>query len=302
MIHKIIRHLLLTLFIATMALPATAQRIESGYIFSNDYKNSNDVKSGKGGLFYISGSYRQPLYMRHDSVKGTKMLTATISGKYASLCNKEGVIANNPEEIINIGTMLTYVAPITERWNLVATAGISLNAIPEYIRLQSIAITGGTIFMYRVNKELNIGIGAVVTTAYGEPVIIPTPFITWKRNGKFSIDLNMRGMPELAITTQIDKRTELSVTPIAIEGLSAVVNIGNSNKLYTQRIFKSTIGISHKICNGLTLYAQTGYIPYRSVRIQERSHRTFWKELFDTDKRCKFSPSGFVSIGVKYNL
>ena len=223
-------------------------------------------------------------------------------GKKYTINFERNFVGGKPNANKEINLFFREKRGCTERWNLVATAGISLNAIPEYIRLQSIAITGGPIFMYRVNKELNIGIGAVVTTAYGEPVIIPTPFITWKRNGKFSIDLNMRGMPELAITTQIDKRTELSITPIAIEGLSAVVNIGNSNKLYTQRIFKSTIGISHKICNGLTLYAQTGYIPYRSVRIQERSHRTFWKELFDTDKRCKFSPSGFVSIGVKYNL
>lgn len=295
-------NILLFLFFAITILPTKAQSIESACIFSSDYKNSNDIKSGKGGVFYISGSYQQPLYMQRDSIKGNRLLTATINGKYASLDNEGEARIDNPDEIINIGAMLTYVVPLAQRWNILATAGATLNATPQYVRLQSMALTGGAIFMYRVNKGLNIGIGAIITTTYGQPVIIPTPFITWKRSGKFSIELNMRGLPEMVIATQINKNTKLNITPIAIENFSAVLNIDGENKLYSQRIFKSTISISHRLTRHFTLDAQAGYISYRTARIEERSHKAFWKRLFDSDQNSKFSPSGYFSLALKYHL
>ncbi len=295
------RKICLLLFLLT-TIPFCAQNVEYGFVSPGDYKTHNGETIGKSGIQYIKGSYQMPLMVKSDSLKGLKTLTATISGKYARLHNEGGAMAGNPHKIVNTGAMLTYSAPITRHWSLIATAGASLNAHTRYIRLQSIALTGGTIFLYRVNKNLNIGIGAIITTAYGEPVIIPTPFVTWKHNGKYSVRLDMRGLPELTLAAQLNERTRLTIAPLAVERFSALVSVDGDNKLYTQNILKSTIGITQRIGRRLFFNAEAGYTTYRRARLQERSCNAFWRDLFDGDKRFKFSPSPAISVSLTYRF
>lgn len=298
---KKIKNIILLLALITTA-PIVAQNIEYNLISPSNYKTPDGITTGEGGVHLLSASHQIPLFVKRDNPKGIKTLTATINAKYAKLQNKDGAKALNPNEIINTGAMLTYVAPIAKRWNIVATAGASLNAHTSYIRLQSIALTGGAIFMYNVNKNLNIGIGAIITTTYGEPVVLPTPFITWKKDGKYSVELNMRGVPELTIATQLNEKTRLALQPFKMEQLSALVNIDGDNKLYSQNILKSTMSVTHRLGNNLSLGAEAGYITYRTARVQERSHKAFWRDLFDSDKRFKFSPSATISVSLKYHF
>lgn len=295
------RILLILLTIAT-SISLKSQHFESGYIFPSDYKENSSNKIGKGGLQYLSGSYTHNISTNVDSLGQVNMWSATFSGKYASLDNKDGAKAINPREIINAGAMLTHIHSINRKWNIIATAGLSLNATPDYIRYQSLSITGGIIFMYNINRNLNIGIGAVTTTAYGEPVIIPAPFITWKKEGKYNIELNMRGVPEFTISTQINEKTKITFAPFDMDRYSAVIKVNNDHKLYTQNIFKSRIGASYRFSRHWSAEANIGYIYYRTTRIQERSFKSFWKDLFDNDKRHKFSPSGIISIGLRYHI
>ncbi len=291
--------LLLCLFTAT---PLAAQLLEYGFVSPSDYKTFDGKTIGKSSIQYISGNYQMPLYVKRDNPKGRSLLTATISGKSARLHNEGEAKKGNPKEIINTGAMLTYVTSIAERWNLIATAGASLNTTPNYIRLQNIALTGGAIFTYSINKNLNIGIGAIATTAYGEPVVLPTPFINWKYEGKYSIELNMRGLPEFILSAQLNEKNRIILSPLAVERFSAVINIDGDNKLYSQNILKTTIGVIHRINHRLILSAEAGFTSYRRARIQERSYKAFWDDLFDSDKRHKFSPSGTISIALKYSI
>ncbi len=294
----------LLLLCLLIAMPLAGQNIEYSFVAPSDYKTYNNDIVGKSGIQYIKGSYRVPLFLWHDSLCGgnIKTLTATISGKYARLHNEGYAATHTPSDILNTGAMLTYVAPISKRWSLIATAGASLNAPTHYIRLQSIALTAGTIFLYKINERLNVGIGAVVTTAYGEPVVIPTPFLAWQYHGRYSIELNVRGLPELTLAAQLSERTRLTLAPFAVERFSAVVNVDGDNKLYTQNIFKSTIGVTHRIGRHISLGAQVGYTSYRRARLQERSHKAFWHDLFDSKTRFKLAPSPTFSMSVKYHF
>ena len=291
------------LFLATFITTTLfAQHIESGYFVQSDYNDSNGNKIGKGSMQYISGSYTLPLSIKRDAEGGMRMWSATVTGKYATLDNKEGALFFNPEEIINAGAMITHVCPLSKRWNLVATAGVSLNTALDYVRLQSLAVTSGMLFMYRVNKNLNIGVGVVGTTAYGELIVLPAPLITWKYGNRYKFELNMQGTPEFKISTQLNEKLKLTLTPFEMRRFSAMINVNNDHKVYVHNIFGSSIGASYRVTKHWSVEGRAGYIYYRSTRIQDRSFKAFWNDLFDYDTRRKYEPSGCLSLGIRYHM
>ncbi|MBQ4062984.1 MAG: hypothetical protein IJC92_01760 [Bacteroidaceae bacterium] len=320
------KKILLSLLVIACALPMSAQRIESGYILSNDLKDGHGNKVGRGAVQYMAGSYTMPLATTkveqikniyrstttpdgktiiretRDTVTTARMWQLTLTGKYAAFDNEGTAMQNHPDDAITAGAMITHVCPIAHRWNLIATVGATLNAPSSYIRMQSIAITAGMIFQYRVNKNLSLGIGAVSTTAYGEPVILPVPMINWKRDGRYSIELNMHGKPQLTIATQLNEKTRLTLAPFDTERFSAMVDIDGEHKVFAQNIIQSTIGVSYRFTNHWSLTGEAGYIYHNSIRIQERSMKAFWEDLFSDDNRMKYSPSCTFSVGLHYHF
>ncbi len=320
------KQLLLLLLTAIVSFPIMAQKIESGYILSGDFKDSNGNKIGKGAVQYLAGSYTLPLLRErvqqikntynsttapdgktviketHDTIVTTRMWQLTLTGKYAALDNEGSAMQHHPDDIINAGAMITHICPIAHRWNLIATVGATLNATSSYIRRQSIAITAGMIFQYRVSKNLFMGVGAVATTAYGEPVVIPVPMINWRRNGRYSIELNMHGKPELTIATQLNESIRLTFAPFDTERFAAVVNIDGEHKVFAQNLFKATIGASYRITNHWSLGGEVGYVYYHTTRIQERSMKAFWEDIFSNDNRFKYSPTCTFSVGLHYHI
>lgn len=298
--RSILKVILLGFLISS--LPLSAQHIEYGNIFSSTVENEDGDKVGKSGIQYLSGSYTLPISTRVDSLRRIRSWSATFTGKYTSF-NDEGETAIvNPENIINAGVMLTHVRTIAPRWNLIATTGISLSAISDYVRMNSLALTGGAIFLYRVSPVLNVGGGVVVTTAYGEPVCIPVPFITWKRDGKICYELNMQGRPEFKISTQLDEKVRLEFSPFDAETFSAVIKTNGDNKVYMNNLFKATFGGSCQLAKKLSVRADAGFIYYHKAKVVERSFKSFWRNLFSSDDAYKYKPSFAFSIGMRYQL
>lgn len=319
-------HVIYILLALAVALPLQAQRIESGYIAPSNLKDNHGDKQGEGAVQYISGSFSMPLAIKRgqqikrryssttaqggqvivkeksDTVMTTRMWQLTLTGKYATFNYNGTTLQYLPDNTINAGAMITHVCPIAHRWNLIATAGITLNALPSYIRLQSLAITAGLIFQYTVNRNFIVGIGAVGTTAYGQPLIIPAPIINWKRGGRYSIELNMHGKPQLTIATQINKKTRLTLTPFDSERFSAVTNINGDNKIFSQNILNASLGVAYRFTKHWSLNGEAGYIYHHTVRVQERSFKAFWKDLFSDDNRIKYSNGVTFSVGLRYHF
>ena len=320
-------HIIIYILLAlAIALPIQAQRIESGYIAPSNLKNNHGSKPCKGAVQYISGNYSMPLAIervqqikntynstttssgqviiqeKSDTVTTARMWQVTLTGKYAAFDYEGTALQYLPDNIINAGAMVTHVCPIAHRWNLIATAGITLNAIPSYIRLQSLAITAGLIFQYTINKNFIVGIGAVGTTAYGQPVLIPAPIINWKRAGRYSIELNMHGKPQLTIATQINEKTRLTLTPFDSERFSAVTRVNCEHKVFSQNIFNASLGVAYRFSKHWSLNGDAGYIYHHTVRVQERSFKAFWEDLFSNDNRLKYSKGFTFSVGLRYHF
>jgi hypothetical protein len=293
---------ILLLCCCTLPFSGVAQRLEYGHVLSSSLENRNQEKVGEGGMQYVTGSITLPLSIKRDSLRGMRTWLATINGKYAALDNKGDATWINPKDIINTGVMLTHVRTLAPRWNLIATTGISLNAPSDYIRTNSLTLTAGAIFSYRMTQGLNLGVGVVATTAYGEPICIPVPFITWKKSGRINYELNMRGMPEFRMSTQITPKFHLTLSPFDAERFSAVVKAGATHKVYTNNVIKSTLEGTFHVAKHLSLKADAGYVYYHKAKLVDRSWRAFWSNMFSTKNAYKYKPSFTFTVGVQYRI
>lgn len=277
------------IWIVLNTIPMSAQHIEYGNIF-------------RSGIQYVSATYTKSLSFRTDSLRRIRSWSATVTGKYSFLDNEGLSVLNNPDEIINGGVMLTHVRTLAPRWNMVATVGVGINAVSDYVRLNSLSLTGGVIFMYKVNDGLNVGLGPVITTAYGEPVVIPVPFVTWKSGGRYLLEMNMQGRPEVKISTQVSKSAKLVFMPFDADVFSAMMNVEGDNKVYTNSLFKATFGGSFRLSERWSMDANAGFVYYHKAKLQDRSVKSFWKNLFSSDDSYKYKPSLALSVGISYQL
>ena len=296
------RNLIIALSFILSSIPITAQTIEYGNLFSSQVENESGEKLGKGNIKYISGSYTLPISTKIDSLHRIRSWSATFTGKYSFFDDGRRVKQINPDDIVNAGIMLTHVRTIASRWNMIATTGVSLSAISDYIRMNSVALSAGVIFLYKVNNALNVGAGIVVTTAYGEPICIPMPFITWKREGKFLYELNMQGRPELKISTQLNPKVRLALSPFDAETFSAVIKTNGDNAVYMNNLFKAIFRGSYQLAKKLSINADVGYIYYHKVKFVDRSFKSFWRNLFNNDGAYKYKPSFALTVGINYSL
>lgn len=290
------------LFCLFLPLTGLSQHIEFGHVFPSNLENREQTEIGKGGMQYATGSITLPLSVKRDSVRGMRTWLITLNGKYATLDNEGGAKLVNPMEIINTGAMLTHVRSLTSRWNMITTAGATLNATPDYIRTNCLSLTAGTIFSYNLDRGLNLGFGVIVTTAYGEPVCIPVPFITWKKSGRIHYELNMRGMPEFKISTQVTPNFQLALSPFDAERFSAVVEKEGKHKVYSNNLIKSTLEGSYHIGKHLSLKAEAGYAYYHKVKLIDRSFNAFWSNMFSSKNAYKYKPSFTFEVGLRYRL
>ena len=297
-----IQSILKILLLCCVALPAigAAQHIEFGNILSSSIENRDKQKVGRGGMQYVSGRLTLPLSIKRNAQRGIRTWLATLSGKYAHLNNKEGAALINPDKIVNTGLMLTHIRTIAPRWNMIATTGMSLQAPADYVRAQSLALTAGAIFSYNVKEGLNLGVGIVMTTTYGDPVCIPVPFITWKKSGRITYELNMRGMPEFKMSAQLTPKLSLALLPFDAERFSAVIKADNTHKVYTNNLIKTTVEGTYKVAKHLSFKAEAGYAYYHKAKLIDHSPKAFWSNMFSNKHAFKYKPSLTCSVGIQY--
>lgn len=293
---------MLCVALSCIILNGVAQELNFDYTPHATLKNSNGENIGKGDQLRIGSTLAVPLSMKRENNGFIKKWDLTLNGRYTRMDYEGGAKAIHPDEIISGGAMLTHVRSLSRKWNLVASLGITFNAIPDHIRWQNISLSSGLIFMYSISKELHIGIGAAMTTLYDVPIILPLPYIAWNRDGKYRIELNMRGVPEIKISTDINDRATISFKPFMMQRETAILERKSKDLVYTMNSMGSTFLFQYKLSKRVTWVANAGYIWRRTIKQNERNWEGFWDSITDNDNRCKFKNSFILSTGIKFNL
>jgi len=207
----------------------------------------------------------------------------------------------NPDRILNLNFSVTHIRPLSGKWYLIATLGGGIYAEPDAIVARSLLANGGAIFVYRLRKNLDVGIGVGLTNSFGVPIIMPMSFINWKSAGNFEINVNVSSGMEISASTRLKDRLKVKLVGIEMDGMSAVMDVEGKSMIYASTSMKSYLSPELKIGKLSTLYIDAGGTWTRSVNFTKRSFKGFI-DNFKNNRKLNFGTTGYLAVGFRYGF
>lgn len=277
-----------------------------GY-FSYDYISASKLKDelgnryGSGDMQVWSGGYMIPLSMRNNERGQMTAWSANINIAYALLDNKGDAKSLNPDNMLNGSISLMNIRPIGKRWSMMAVLGGGVYASTSEISTKSILANGGVVFIYRLNKNVDLGIGAGVTNSYGVPMAMPMLYFSWKQSGKYNFKIDMSSGLKISASTQFNKWMRLDLVAIEMDGMSAVMNVDGKSKIHSTVMMKSYISPSFTINEHMAFYMGIGGNWVRGISITDRSLKGFFNSFKESNDPY-YGVALRLSAGVRYKF
>lgn len=278
--------------------------LKSDYLSTSSLTNEEGGKFGKGDLLKISGRYTLPFSIKQNHSGQVSAWSATLSGSYGVSNNNNLLIDLLPDEVINLNLSLSHVRPLSPKWYLITSLGGGIYAQPDAISAKSVLVNGGVFFVYRLLDNLDVGIGAGVTTSYGIPMAMPMSYVKYKFTGKYEVMFEAANNMQISTSAKFNDRFKLKLVAMEMDGMSAVMDVEEKSMIYSSVTMKSYLTPEYKIGKSSTLYLGIGGAWIRSVKISERSLKYFWETFKDEDERNQFNfkPAGSLTIGFRYGF
>lgn len=240
---------------------------------SSSLKDKEGNKHGSGNMQRLSGRCTVPLSRKLNGRKQPMAWNMTFSASCGIMNNEGEARRLNPNRILNASLTVSHLRPLSERWNLIASLGCGIYAVPDKIQWQSLLANGAFIFAYRLRGNLSIGIGGGLTNSYGIPIIMPMGYLNWRTNGRYEVIIDIANAPKIQIATQTRKAVRLELTALEMDGMSAVVQADGRQKIYSSTMICSSLNVSLPLFGKTSIYANVGGIWLRSATMTDRNLR-----------------------------
>jgi len=191
------RFILTVLLSFSLAALSYAQiSIGTSYLHSSDFKNDNKEKQGKVNTFLVNGSLNLPFYVNVSPDKTKiRMWSGFVSGKYMKMNETSSPEVFPFRKILNLYTGVSHYRTLTDRWSLSVVGGMGVctdDTRFSHIGWQNVMVYGLGTAIYKVNKNLDIGGGLILTNAFNTPMIFPSVYVRWRGDGRYSFELSTR--------------------------------------------------------------------------------------------------------------
>ena len=297
--HKILPLLLLILVIQ----PLQAQiDVKADYVGTSDLKDDDGNRVGQGNMATLSAAYSQPLSFKLNERHQPTAWLMNLHARYSALDNEDGAEAYAPDDIFNAGLNVIHLRPLGQRWSLMATLGAGLYTDLEEVSLNSFLLNGGAIFIYKINSQLDLGIGAGITNSYGAPAALPMFYVKYTTTGRYQIDLTMVGGMKLSVQRRWSDHFATTLHVLDMDGTSAVMKVDGRWKVYSTMLMRSMLMAEYMPTKKVQLSAGFGYTWRRSSRLSGRSFKNFYRSIFSDDDRMHFAPAPTFRIGANIKL
>ncbi|MGH1518869.1 DUF6268 family outer membrane beta-barrel protein [Chryseobacterium sp. JK1] len=293
--------LLIAVFSCLLASVSAQIQIRTEYLSSSSLQNKEDEKFGKGDMLKISGRYTLPLSIIPTERAQPRIWNATISGSYGSFRNELEQADLDQSQIINANFTVNHIRPISEKWSFIGSLGAGIYSSPKAITAESILFNGAAIFMYRIKDNLSIGAGAGLTNSFGVPLLIPMALVNWKVSGDYEVSANIASGIDISAAAKLSEHWKLRITGIEIDGISSVVKIDDTSKIYGLSNIRSYISPEYKRGN-TSLFIGLGGNWMRSVTLADRSFKGFTESLFKNKNKFNFGSSFYITVGFRYSM
>lgn len=291
------------LAVATFSFCSYAQvYISYDYMPSSTLKDELGNQYGSGDMQVLSGSYNLPFSVKFNERKQVTAWSATIRGAYATLSNRGQARDLNPDNIINGSLNVSHIRPLSKKWSLIASIGGGIYAPTHEVSAKSILANGGIIFVYSLNKDMNIGVGAGVTNSYGVPMALPMFYFSWERSGKYEFKIDMSSGLKVSAATWFNKKIKVELAALEMDGMSAVTKIEGKSKIYSTVMLKSYLSPSFYINDKTSFYLGIGGNWIRGISISDRSLKGFINSFKDDNDDPTFGVSLRLTTGFRYSF
>ena len=161
---------------------------------------------------------------------------------------------------------------------------------------------GAIIFVYKLRKNLDLGIGAGLTNSYGIPMILPMMYFSWRNAGRYELKVDMSSGMKVSVATWLNKKLKLELTALDMDGMSAVMEVDGKSKIYSTVMLRSYISPSYQLSRKTAVYLGVGGNWIRGISMSDRSLKGFLNNFKnDEDEPC-FRPTLRLTVGFRYTL
>ena len=276
--------------------------VEAGYTPSRNFmKDEDGEKLGTGDMWQLRGRHTFQFSAKLNEREQPIVWSGTLSGMYAHM-NNDGMAAEvNPNDILNVSFNVSHLRPLSSRWYMMASLDIGVYAVPKDISFKSILASGAIIFAYKLRDNLDIGVGAGLTNSYGVPLIMPMGFLKWNITGPYEVNVEVAGSMKASVSRVFSDRFRLSLVPMDMDGMSAVVKQNGDYKIYGVTRMRAYIRPEYKIGKKSYIYTEIGTDLYHTVKMSDRSYKGFIN-AFKGDDSWEFGQAFHIMAGFKYGF
>lgn len=276
--------------------------ISYDYIPSSTLKDELGKRYGSGDMQIVSGSYNLPLSVKFNERKQLTAWAATVHAAYATLSNQGQARDLNPDNILNGSLNISHIRPLSRKWSFIASIGGGIYAPANEISAKSILANGGVIFIYKLNKNMDIGIGAGVTNSYGIPMVLPMLYLNWQKTSRYEFKIDMSSGLKVSASTWLSPRIKVEFAALEMDGMSAVTQIEGKSKIYSTVMLKSHISPSFYFNKKTSIYFAVGGNWVRGISISDRSLKGFVQSFKEDNDSPAFNVALRLGTGFRYRF
>lgn len=273
--------------------------LKTEYIPHSSYIRPEDsVKTdSKTDFKRIDLSFSIPLSVKKNEDGKLKTWSLLTNASYAKMSHRNYENQLFPNEMLNAQVGLQHLRPLGGKWSMMMTASVGVYTDLENINFDDVLAQGGILFIKNFKPNLALGLGPVLTTAFGVPMIMPWIYFDWKTGSKIKFTINF---PEgMEASYQFTDKFALKAV-VALNGMTVERNKGGKSTLLGYQQITAGLRPELQINKSLSLRLTGGTALLRSFTENDRKIKSIFKMKKNEDPR--FATTFYVAVALRWNL
>ncbi|MGI9651061.1 DUF6268 family outer membrane beta-barrel protein [Chryseobacterium sp. RLHN22] len=273
--------------------------LKTEYIPHSNYIRPEDsVKTdSKSDFKRVDLSFNLPLSMKKNEDGKVKSWSLLANGSYAEMSHRNYETQLFPDQMLNAQVGLQHLRPLGGKWSMMMTASVGVYTDLENVDFDDVLEQGGILFIKNFKPNVALGLGPVLTTAFGVPIIMPWIYFDWKTGNKIKFNINF---PEgMEAGYQFTDKFALKAV-VGLNGMTVERNKAGKSVLLGYQQITAGLRPEIKINESLSLKLTGGTALLRSFNENERKIKSIFKMKKGEDPR--FSSTFYAAIALRWNL
>lgn len=298
---------LLFIYTALVYISASAQvqfEWKSEYLGKSGYRvmegeKSQPIGDSKGSAQVHQATISVPLSLRLDELQRPTLWSIGAQGVYSNLDNQNFAQPLVIDEILNVGISLNHMRPISPRWSMLATVGAGIympNTKLSQLNRKNILGMAGTVFIYHLRPNLDLGGGLALNNSFGAPMVLPAIYLNWRTDGDFKVNISL--MDGLAMSVKYDAHRNISLSLVGeMNGQMALLEQEGQGKIFSHLYVVTGLRPEIKLGKKLSIPITLGINAFRPAEMTDRSIKSMF-----VSKGYYFQASPYASAGFKLKI